>query len=180
MSEIEGTEHVACRRNHKDIFWVTNRAEIGLAKAPVRWREPKVLPFETWNVHRLEIAAADDNVLLSRSDGLWRLSNGAEIDSSAVQERLSKVAEMKATNFDLMNLARPEIGRVILHLGQPGRTGESQLVFVFSEPLGEGGDVLVKVTGRDIVMTAAPEDVAAVLGHLEELQSVEAEPAPEE
>ena len=170
--EVDGNTQVVCRRNGKDVFWVNNRAETVLGKAPVRWREPRVRPFETWDAAGLALVTGDDSLTLRRSSGLWTFEDGEQADATSVQERLTALAGLEAVDFDLMDLGTVELGRATVALDE---TGSKTLVFVFSEPLGEGGNVLVRVTGREVLMSVQPDDVEHIFGNLAGLRR-----APEE
>lgn len=164
--EFGGSIQVACRRNGTDIFWVNDRAVNALGKAAVRWRDPKVLAFDTWDVRALSLSEGSTSIEINREDGIWRLDDGAEALSSEVQERLAALAGLEVVDFDLMNLGTPELGRVALSLDG----GDTSINVTFSEPLAEGGNVLVTVSGRDTVMSVAPDGVQSIIGSFQALR----------
>ncbi len=172
--EHDGETQVACRRDHADVSWVDDRAVNALGKAAVLWRDPKVLAFDAWDVTTLGLSDSSTKVQLSREDGLWRLEDGAEALSTKVQERLGALAGLKAVDFDLMNLDTPELGRA--SLGLDG--ADTAVIVTFSEPLADGGNVLVTVSGRDTVMSVEPDDVQSIVGDLLALRSETPQEAP--
>jgi hypothetical protein len=84
----EGATQIACRRG-QDTFWVNDVAAARLAKAPVRWRSPKVYGFDTWEAELFTVSTVDQELRLERSEGLWQAPDGDELDYTAVQQRLS-------------------------------------------------------------------------------------------
>ncbi len=170
--ERGGETQVACKRNHADVFWVNDRAAIALGKAAVRWRDPMVLAFDTWNVTALGLSEGSTSTQLRREDGLWGLEDGADARGGEVQERLDALAELKVIDFDLMSLGTPELGRVVLGLGGD----DTAITVTFSEPLADGGNVMVTVSGRDTVMSVTPDDVQSIVGDLQDLRLEEPEP----
>lgn len=161
---VDGATQVACRRGDFDVFWVNDVARIRLTKAPVLWRSPEVWPFDTWAVDRLELAADDDTVVVDRGTGGWTLKDGGSADSAAVQERLSALAALEATAFDLVQPVTSERGRVTLgfEAGDDGEPTDS-VELVFYRPLVAGGDAMVTVSGRPTVMSVPSEAVETVL-----------------
>jgi len=172
--EVDGATQVVCRRNGVDYFWVNNRAETVLGKAPVLWREPRVRPFETWDITSIEIVRDADSTHLNRSTGMWTFEDGQVAEASAVQELLSALAGLEAVDFDLMNLGTAEIGRVTLGRGE---TDETATTFWFQRPLAEGGNVLVRASGRETLMSVHPEDVDAIFASVDSLRPPPPEPA---
>jgi len=172
--EHGGSTQVACRRNGSDIFWVNDRALNALGKAAIRWRDPEVLAFDTWDVSALSLSEGSTSIRLSREDGLWRFDDGIEALSTEVQERLSLLAGLKAVDFDLMNLGTPEMGRVALSLDGD----DTAIIVTFSEPLADGGNVLVTVSGRDTVMSVAPDSIQSITGNLQALRLKMSEETP--
>jgi hypothetical protein len=178
--EQDSATQVACRRDGRDLFWVNDVAATRLAKAPVRWRSTKVYDFDTWDAEALAIVSGDQSLRLTRSEGLWQEQSGSELDYSAVQDRLSKLADLEANEFDLMQPPTDEMGRVELGLEAPDDSSEAPAVsFTFYRPLAEGGDVLVTVSARDTVMSVDPAEVQAILSDPESLRKQE-EPEPEQ
>jgi hypothetical protein len=179
-SEEDATQ-VACRRDGRDLFWVNDVAATRLAKAPVRWRSTKLHDFDTWDAEALTISSGDQSLRLRRSEGLWQEESGSELDYSAVQDRLSKLADLEVKEFDLMQPPTEEMGRVELGLEAPDDDSEAPAVrFVFHRPLAEGGDVLVTVSSRDSVMSIDPAAAEAVLSNPDSLLKQEEEPEPEQ
>ncbi len=166
-----GSTQVACRRNGTDIFWVNDRAVNALGKAAIRWRDPKVMAFETWDVRVLSLSEGLTSVHISREDGLWRLEDGAEALSTEVQKRLDALAGLEVVDFDLMNIGTPKLGRVALSLD----SDDTEIMVSFFEPLADGGNVLVTVSGRDTIMSVAPESVQSIVGDLQALRPVDRE-----
>ncbi|MFV2072716.1 MAG: DUF4340 domain-containing protein [Thermoanaerobaculales bacterium] len=168
---------VACRRNGAEYFWVSDSVRIRLSKAPVLWRSKKVAPFDTWDVRGLSLSFGDASVALVQEKGLWTFADdGGEVNLVAVQERLSRLAGLEATDFDLIQPATPEMGRAELRFEAPDGEGEgSTLSLVFFRPLSEGGRAMVQAGNRDTVMGVALSDAESILANLEELR-----PQPEE
>ena len=170
-----GTE-VACRRNGSEYFWVGDSVRIRLSKAPVLWRSKKVAPFDTWDVGDLSLSLGDVRLELVKDRGLWSFADdGGEADSVAVGDRLSKLAGLEATDFDLIQPATPEMGRAEVRFEASDGEDDSTLSLVFFQPLTEGGRVMVQASGRETVMGVALSDAESILGNLEELR-----PQPEE
>jgi hypothetical protein len=162
--EREGAEQVACRRDGEDVFWVRDDVTTRLAKAPVRWRANRVLPFDTWDVEVLEITRGEETVALERREGLWRTEGGEEVDYSAVQERLGALANLEVREYDLLKPVTDSIGRVELELKAQEEGGANQRAeFVFYPALSDGGDALATVSMRDTVMSVDPAEVEAIL-----------------
>ncbi len=164
-----GTE-VACRRND-DLFWATERVRTRLSKAPVLWRSKKVMPFETWDVEALRINAGEELTSLVYDGSFWRFEDDTEADLTAVQEKLRALAGLEATDYDLMEPLTREMGtvEVVLEAEDEGQERPS-LTFSFYAPLEEGGNAMLKVSGRDTVMGVEAEDAEKILGDLESLR----------
>jgi len=173
--EGENGIEVACRRNGSEYFWVGGSVRIRLSKAPVLWRSKKVAPFDTWDVGGLSLSFGDLTLDLVKDRGLWSFADdGGEADSVAVGDRLSRLAGLEATDFDLIQPATPEMGRAEVRF--EALDGErSTLSLVFFQPLTEGGRAMVQASGRDTVMGVALSDAESILGNLEKLR-----PQPEE
>jgi hypothetical protein len=167
-----GTE-VACRRGDDEFFWSSEKVRTRLSKAPVLWRSKKVLPFETWDVVGLGISRGGDGVELDQVDGLWRFAqDAAEANYSAVQDRLTKLADLEATDYDLMAPMTAEMGRAEVVLKAAADDAEGRILsFEFFEPLSEGGRAMVRVGGRNNVMGVEAADVDAILGDFESLRT---------
>jgi len=166
-----GTE-VACRRGDSEFFWSSEKVRTRLSKAPVLWRSKKVMPFETWDVEGLDISRGSDSVELEQVAGLWRFAqDAAEANYSAVQDRLTKLADLEATDYDLMAPMTAEMGRAEVVLKAADDEAEGRvLTFEFFEPLSEGGRAMVRVGGRNNVMGVEAADVDTILGEYESLQ----------
>jgi hypothetical protein len=174
--EQDGTTQVACRRGD-DMFWVSDRALSRLDRAPVRWRATRVFQFDTWDADGLTISAGE-SVTLARQEGIWQASDGSEVDHSAVQRRLSALAELEAAEFDLISPATDVLGEVRLTLAADGDDGAPTVVgYTFHRPLTEGGQAMVAVTARDTVMSVELDAAEEILA--DPLELLEAEEASE-
>ncbi len=173
----EGGTEVACRRGDSEYVWALDRVRTRLSKAPVLWRAKKVGAFDTWDAAGLVMSRSEATVRLEREDGMWRFADdGAEVDQGEVQDRLSKLAGLEATDFDLVAPLTAEMGRIGVAL--PAGDGEPEaptLSFTFFEPLTEGGRAMVRVSGRETVMGIDAAAVEAILGDLEGLRAQSAE-----
>jgi len=169
---VDGATQVACRRGDFDVFWVNDVARIRLTKAPVLWRSPEVWPFDTWAVDRLEITGDGGAVTINRDTGGWMLSDGGAADYAAVQERLSTLAALEATAYDLVQPVTAERGRVTLGF-EAGDDGEptDTVELVFYRPLVADGDAMVTVSGRPTVMSVPADAVDEVLGRPTDLRA---------
>jgi len=175
--EQDGATEVACRRDGRDLLWVDDRALTGLGKAPVRWRSNTVYPFDTWDVEAVTLADGESALALGRDGGMWTLDDGGEASSTEVLDRLSKLAALKATDFDLVEPSAGARGRAELELAAVEPGGEPQrVVFTFYPPLTPGGRALVRVSARDTVMGVEATDVDEVLSNLDLLLP---QPTPE-
>jgi hypothetical protein len=151
--EADGETEVACRRGDGEYFWASDRITTRLSKAPVLWRSKKVAPFETWDVEGLVLTRGDNEVDLSRSAGTWQFADGAEADLTSVQERLRKLADLEATDYDLVVPPTAELGRAEIEMEADDDSAAPRiLTFTFFKPLAEGGRAAVQVSGRDTVM----------------------------
>jgi hypothetical protein len=170
--EGESGVEVACRRGDGEFFWASDRVRTRLSKAPVLWRSKKVMPFETWDAEGLRLSRGGDAVELEQVDGLWRfVQDAAEANYSAVQDRLGKLANLEATDYDLMAPMTAEMGRAEVVLNADDDEAEGQVLsFEFFEPLSEGGRAMVRVGGRDNVMGVETEEVEGILGDLDALR----------
>lgn len=186
--EVNGAKQVACRSNGKDLFWVNDKGQVRLGKAPVLWRSPVLYPFDSWDVDHMEISAGGRTVTLDRSGGVWKLADGSEADGSAVLSRLSKLSQMKATDFDLVTTSTPEIGRITLVLS-PSSTAEGKekkaaegpkVSFVFRKPFArKGHKALVTVSARDTVMGVQLDEAESLFRDLDALKKTKPTPTPE-
>ena len=173
----EGGTEVACRRGDSEYFWALDRVRTRLSKAPVLWRAKKVGAFDTWDAAGLVMSRSEATVRLEREDGMWRFADdGAEVDQGEVQDRLSKLAGLEATDFDLVAPLTAEMGRIGVALPAGDEEPEAPtLSFTFFEPLTEGGRAMVRVSGRETVMGIDAAAVEAILGDLEGLRAQSAE-----
>jgi hypothetical protein len=138
----------------------------------VLWRSKKVMPFETWDVEGLRLSRDGDAVEIEQIDGLWRFAeDSAEADYTAVQDRLRKLADLEATDYDLMAPMTAEMGRAEVVLKAAADEAEgSVLSFEFFEPLSEGGRAMVRVSGRNNVMGVETAGVDVILGDFDALR----------
>ena len=104
-----GTE-VACRRGDGEYFWASERVRSRLSKAPVLWRSKKVMPFETWDAEELRVTTPEASVSLVLDDGFWVFPDDTEANLTKVQERLRSLADLEATDYDLMAGRRTVMG----------------------------------------------------------------------
>lgn len=169
--ETEGEIEVACRRGDGEYFWASDRVTTRLSKAPVLWRSKKVAPFETWDVEGLVLTRGESAVDLDQPDGIWQFADGAEADLTAVQERLRKLSDLEATDYDLMAPPTAELGRAEIEMeADDDSTVPRILTFTFFAPLAEGGRAAVRVSGRETVMGVELSAVEAILDDLEGLR----------
>jgi len=185
--EVSGSKQVACRRNGKDLFWVDDKGQVRLGKAPVLWRSPVLYPFDSWDVDRMEISSGGTTLKLDRTGGTWKLADGKDADGGAVLSRLSKLSQMKATDFDLVRTTTPEIGRITLVLSpeSPAKGTEDKPVagpkvtFVFRKPFtGKGTRALVTVSARDTVMGVPLDEAEGLFRNLDALEKTSPTPTP--
>jgi hypothetical protein len=174
----EEKTQLACRRDGSESFWVDDLAATRLAKAPVMWRSPKVWSFETWDAERFTVTTGEETIELSRADGLWKLPDGGELDYTAVQDRLSALANLEAREYDLLEPGTDEMGRVELELKAATNDEQAKPVtttYTFYRPLEEGGDAIVEVSSRDSVMSVDSLQAETILANPEEMRK-EVEP----
>jgi len=169
----DGKTQVACRRDGSVYFWVDDLVATRLAKAPVMWRSPKVWSFETWDAERFTVTTGEETIELSRADGLWKLPDGGELDYTAVQDRLSTLANLEAREYDLIEPGTDEMGRVELELKSTNDVEEAEPVrttYTFYRPLDEGGDAIVVVSSRGSVMSVDSLQAETILANPEEMR----------
>jgi hypothetical protein len=165
-----GTE-VACRRSDGEYFWASETVRTRLSKAPVLWRSKKVMPFETWNAEELRVTTSESSTSLVLVDGFWRFADDVEANMTNIQERLRALADLEATDYDLMAPLTREMGTVeVVFEAEDDDQERSVLTFSFYAPLEEGGRAMVQVTGRDTVMGVKVENAEALLGDLDDLR----------
>ena len=171
----ENETEVACRRGG-DLFWATERVLTRLSKAPVLWRSKKVMPFETWDAEELRVTTEQASTAVVYDGDFWRFDDDSEADLTAVQERLRDLANLEATDYDLMAPLTRTMGTVEVVLEAEEEGGERpSLTFSFYAPLEEGGKAMLQVSGRDTVMGVEVEDAEKILGNLDALRP---EPTP--
>ncbi len=170
--EGESGVEVACRRGDGEFFWASERVRTRLSKAPVLWRSKKVMPFETWDVEGLRLSRGGDAVELEEVDGLWQfVEDGAQANNPVVQDRLRMLANLEATDYDLMAPMTAEMGRAEVVLKAADDEAEGRVLsFEFFEPLSEGGRAMIKVSGRNNVMGVETAGVEVILGDLDVLR----------
>jgi hypothetical protein len=174
--EGDGGTEVACRRGEGEFFWASEKVRARLYKAPVLWRSKKVMPFETWDAEELRVTAAEASISLVHTDGFWRFADDTEANLTAVQDRLRKLADLEATDYDLMTPLTGELGRVEVALEAEDEEATGELIaFSFFAPLEEGGKAMVQVSGRATVMGVEMENVEEILGDLGDLRPEPAE-----
>jgi hypothetical protein len=172
--EGDGGTQVACRRGDGEYFWATDRVRTRLSKAPVLWRSKKVAPFDTWNVNALHLSGGDGtSVSLERADGLWSfVGDDAEADQTKVRDRLSALAGLEATDYDLTAPLTAEMGRAEVTLGTDDDTSEGTTIeFVFYPPLENGGRAMVRASGRSALLGVDAGTVDTILGSFDDLRS---------
>jgi hypothetical protein len=179
--EENGATQVACRRDGRDSFWVSDRATVRLSKAPVLWRSKKVYGFDTWDAESIVLTVGDQQLSLERDKGLWTLSDGGEPDYTAVQERLTKLAALEAVDFDLVAPATKEMGRIEIGFEADEEGGEAEIIhYSFHRPMTEGGQATVVVSSRNTVMSVDAATVEEVLSDLDALRETETVEDPEQ
>jgi len=168
--EQNGATQVACRRDGRDSFWVSDGAAIRLSKAPVLWRSKKIYAFDSWDAESIVLTAGDQQITIERDEGLWKLPDGGEPDYTAIQERLSKLAALEAVEFDLVSPGTEEMGRVELGFEPDEEGGEPDIIrYSFHRPLTEGGQAMVVVSNRSTVMSVESTAVEEILSDLDAL-----------
>lgn len=175
----DGATQVACRRDGKDLFWVDDRAEASLGRAPVLWRSTVVYPFDSWSASKLVLTEPDGTgATLEHRDGQWKLAEGGDADASNVLQRLATLAGLKASAYDLVAPGTPEMGTVELTLEASGdQAAQGPITFTFYRPLTADGKALVKVSARSGLMGVAAKDVESILGDLGALRPATPTPA---
>ncbi len=143
------------------------------------WRSTVVYPFDSWSVTKLALIAADGpTVSLDSADGLWKFADGADADASNVLQRLSVLAGLKASAFDLVESGTPEMGKVELTLkGAADEPASGPISFTFYRPLTADGKALVKVSARSGLIGVDAKEVDEILGHLDALHPASPTPA---
>jgi hypothetical protein len=171
--EGDGGTEVACRRGDGEYFWASDRVRTRLSKAPVLWRSKKVAPFATWDVTELRLSVGDGtSVMLERADGLWRfVGDNAEADQVAVGDRLSALAGLEATDYDLMAPLTAEMGRAEVTLSADDEASDvTTIEFVFYPPLEDGGRAMVRASGRSALVGIDAGSLDSILASLDDLR----------
>ncbi len=166
-----GTE-VACRRGDGEYFWALDRVRIRLSKAPVLWRAKKVMPFETWNAEKFRLVRGEESAELEQTDGVWHfVDEGGEADLTEVQQRLRKLSDLEATDYDLMAPMTSELGRaeVVLEAAD-GESEPETLSFTFYAPLEAGGRAMVRAAGRETIMGVDAAKVDEIFADIDALR----------
>lgn len=169
--ERDGGTEVACRRGGGELFWAADRVRTRLSKAPVLWRSRKVWPFDSWEAEGLRLRNPSESLELEKVDFQWRISGGGGADQARVSDRLTALAGLEATGYDLLAPPTAEMGRAELVLGAAGEGGERTTVaFSFFEPMNEGGQAMVVVSGREAGMGVDPAQARRIVGALVDLR----------
>ena len=164
-----GTE-VACRRGDGEYFWASERVRTRLSKAPVLWRSEQVMPFETWDAEEIRITTPAAATTLIHDGNFWRFEDESEADLTAVQQRLRSLADLAATDYDLMAPITGSMGSFEVAFEAEDGEEREVLTFEFFAPLSEGGKAMVRVNGRDTVMGVEVGNVEGILHDLEDLR----------
>ena len=169
--EGDGGTEVACRRGDGEYFWASGRVRTRLSKAPVLWRSKKVMPFETWDAEELRVTTPEGSTSLVYDGSFWRFADDVEANLTNVQERLRALADLEATDYDLMAPLTREMGSVeVVFEAKDDDQERPVLTFSFYAPLEEGGRAMAQVTGRSTVMGVEVDDAEAILGDLDDLR----------
>jgi hypothetical protein len=166
----DGETTTLCRRNGTELFRVPEGIRARLAKAPVLWRSPKVWPFSTLDVGKVEISTGADSIVVDKVDGLWRLADGGEADSVAFRRRLTALADLEVREHDLLQPPTEVMGSVVLVLDDD--RGAEGLTYTFYAPIEIGGHAAVTVSTRGNVMGVDVAVAELILGDLDELRPV--------
>lgn len=162
--ERDGATQVACRRDGAELYWVNDRGQVALGRAPVRWRSSTVLPFDSWNVEAMSVSDGERAVELERRDGLWKLADGGEVDGGAVLDRIAALAGLEAVDYDLVAPGTPEMGRVVITLAAEGEEDAETVTFTFHRPLTEDGLAVVEVSARASRVSVDGDAAAKIVG----------------
>jgi hypothetical protein len=169
--EGDGGTEVACRRGDGEFFWASERVRTRLSKAPVLWRSKKVMPFETWDAEELRVTTAEGSTSLVYDGNFWLFADDTEANLTGVQERLRALADLEATDYDLMAPLTREMGVVeVAFEAEDDDQERSVLSFRFYAPLEEGGRAMVQVTGRGTIMGVEVGNAKSILADLDDLR----------
>ena len=169
--ETDGGTEVACRRGDGEYFWASERVRTRLSKAPVLWRSKKVMPFEAWDAEELRVTTPDGSTNVVHDGNFWRFPDDTEANLTKVQERLRALADLEATDYDLMAPLTRAMGTVeVVFEAEDDDQERSALTFSFYAPLEAGGRAMVQVTGRATIMGVEVGDAEGILGDLEDLR----------
>jgi len=164
----DGETTILCRRNGTELIRIPEGIRTRLAKAPVLWRSPKVWPFSSFDVGKIEIVGGSDSVVLDKGDGLWQFSDGGEVDNAAVRRRLNALADLEVREHDLLQPPTEVMGSVILVLDDD--QGAEGLTYTFFAPIEIGGHAAVTVSSRNDVMGVDVAVAEMILGDLDQLR----------
>ena len=169
--EGEGGTEVACRRGDGEYFWASERVRTRLSKAPVLWRSKKVMPFETWDAEELRVTTPEGSTSLVYDGDFWRFADDVEANITNVQERLRGLADLEATDYDLMAPLTREMGSVeVVFEAEDDDQKRPAITFSFYAPLEAGGRAMVTATGRATVMGVEVEGAEAILRDLDDFR----------
>jgi len=170
--EGDGGTDVACRRGDGDYFWARDSVLTRLSKAPVLWRSKKVADFDTWSVEGLQLTTPEASVELEKVDSQWRFAGDAgEADQARVSDRITALAGLEATDYDLMEPMTDEMGRAVITLdADEAGDGADTITMTFFAPLSEGGRAMVRVSGRETVMGVDPAAVEPIFADFGDLR----------
>jgi len=91
--EGDGGTEVACRRGDGEYFWASEWVRTRLSKA-------------------LRVTTSESSTSLVQIDGFWLFADDTEANLTMVQERLRALADLEATDYDLMAPLTREMGTV--------------------------------------------------------------------
>jgi len=169
--EGDGGTEVACRRGDGEYFWASERVRTRLSTAPVLWRSKKVMSFETWDAEELRVTTPEGSTSLFYDGNFWRFADDTEANLTGIQGRLRALADLEATDYDLMAPLTREMGRVeVVFEAEDDDQERSVLSFSFYAPLEEGGRAMVQVTGRGTVMGVEVGNAESILADLDDLR----------
>jgi hypothetical protein len=158
-----------CRRNGADLFRVPDGIRTRLDKAPVLWRSAKTWPLSSWDVSKIELAVADDALVLDRVDGMWQLEGGGEADQAEVRRRLNALVDLEALEHDLVLPPTEVMGSMILVLDTAA--GAEGLTYTFYRPIEDGGHAALTVSPRRTVMGVEAALAETILDDLDALRA---------
>ena len=86
------------------------------------------------------------------------------MNHGAVQDLLTKLAELEASEFDLIQPGTGVMGSIEVAFESTGGGEPATVSYVFYRPLTEGGHAMVVVSARDTVMSVDAKTVNEILG----------------